>query len=40
MSSGSYFPGPVRGVAIPKDHEAGVRLLGVPMEAAYCRVVQ
>jgi RNA-directed DNA polymerase len=30
MSSGSYFPGPVRGVAIPKDHGAGVRLLAVP----------
>jgi len=27
MSSGSYFPGPVRGVEIPKDHGAGVRLL-------------
>ncbi len=30
MSSGSYFPGPVRGVEIPKDHGTGVRLLGVP----------
>jgi group II intron reverse transcriptase/maturase len=30
MSSGSYFPGPVRGVEIPKDHGRGVRLLGVP----------
>ena len=30
MSSGSYFPGPVRAVEIPKDHEAGVRVLGVP----------
>jgi RNA-directed DNA polymerase len=30
MSSGSYFPDPVRGVEIPKDHGAGVRLLGVP----------
>jgi len=29
MSSGSYFPGPVRGVEIPKDGGAGVRLLGV-----------
>jgi hypothetical protein len=29
MSSGSYFPGPVRGVEIPKDHGEGVRLLGV-----------
>jgi RNA-directed DNA polymerase len=34
MSSGSYFPGPVRGVEIPKDHGAGVRLPGVPAEAA------
>jgi RNA-directed DNA polymerase len=34
MSSGSYFPGPVRGVEIPKDGGAGVRLLGVPTEAA------
>ena len=34
MSSGSYFPGPVRGVEIPKDHGEGVRLLGVPKEAA------
>lgn len=30
MSSGSYMPGAVRGVEIPKDHGAGVRLLGVP----------
>jgi len=30
MSSGSYLPGPVRGVEIPKDHGAGVRLPGVP----------
>src|SRR5262249_54773229 len=33
MSSGSYFPGPVRGVEIPKDHGAGVRLLGGPNTA-------
>src|SRR5207237_8587182 len=33
MSSGSYFPGPVRGVEIPKDHGAGVRLLGGPVRA-------
>ena len=26
---GSYFPGPVRTVEIPKDHGAGVRVLGV-----------
>ncbi len=30
MSSGSHFPGPVRAVEIPKDHGAGVRVLGVP----------
>ena len=33
MSSGSYFPGPVRGVEIPKDHGEGVRLPGVPTTA-------
>jgi len=33
MSSRSYFPGPVRGVEIPKDHGDGVRLLGVPNTA-------
>jgi len=30
MASGSYFPGPVRAVEIPKDHGTGVRVLGVP----------
>lgn len=30
MSSGSYLPGPVRAVEIPKDNGAGVRVLGVP----------
>jgi len=30
MASGSYFPGPVRAVEIPKDHGKGVRVLGVP----------
>src|SRR5215469_4209186 len=30
MSSGCYFPGPVRGVEIPKDNGKAVRLLGVP----------
>jgi RNA-directed DNA polymerase len=38
MSSGSYFPGPVRGVEIPKDGGVGVRLLGVPNTAG--RVAQ
>jgi RNA-directed DNA polymerase len=32
MASGSYFPGPVRAVEIPKDHGARVRRLGVPTE--------
>jgi RNA-directed DNA polymerase len=30
MSAGSYMPGPVRAVEIPKDFGAGVRTLGVP----------
>ncbi len=30
MSSGSYMPGPIRAVEIPKDHGAGARVLGVP----------
>ena len=30
MSSGSYLPGSVRAVEIPKDHGLGVRVLGVP----------
>ena len=30
MSSGSYFPPPVRAVEIPKPHGAGTRILGVP----------
>ncbi len=29
MSSGSYFPPPVRAVAIPKPHGGGVRMLGI-----------
>jgi RNA-directed DNA polymerase len=33
MSSGSYFPPPVKGVEIPKTHGDGVRLLGVPTVA-------
>jgi RNA-directed DNA polymerase len=33
MSSGSYFPGPVRAVEIPKDHGLGMRILGVPNTA-------
>jgi RNA-directed DNA polymerase len=33
MSSGSYFPPPVRAVEIPKPHGQGVRILGVPSVA-------
>ncbi|OKI99900.1 group II intron reverse transcriptase/maturase [Kitasatospora sp. CB01950] len=30
MSSGSYFPPPVRAVKIPKPHGGGARMLGIP----------
>ena len=30
MSSGSYFPPPVKAVEIPKQHGGGTRILGVP----------
>ena len=33
MSSGTYFPPPVRAVEIPKLHGAGTRVLGVPTVA-------
>lgn len=33
MSSGSYFPPPVKAVAIPKQHGGGTRILGVPTVA-------
>jgi RNA-directed DNA polymerase len=33
MSSGSYFPPPVKAVEIPKAHGAGVRILGIPAVA-------
>jgi RNA-directed DNA polymerase len=33
MSSGSYFPPPVKAVQIPKTHGDGVRVLGVPTVA-------
>ncbi|WP_250285696.1 group II intron reverse transcriptase/maturase [Frankia sp. CiP1_Cm_nod2] len=33
MSSGSYFPPPVRAVEIPKPHGQGSRILGVPTVA-------
>jgi RNA-directed DNA polymerase len=34
MSSGTYFPPPVRAVEIPKPHGGGTRILGIPTEAA------
>jgi RNA-directed DNA polymerase len=33
MSSGTYFPAPVRAVEIPKPHGGGTRVLGVPCVA-------
>jgi retron-type reverse transcriptase len=30
MSSGTYFPPPVKAVEIPKAHGGGTRILGVP----------
>ena len=33
MSSGSYFPPPVKAVEIPKPHSTGTRVLGVPTVA-------
>ncbi len=29
MSSGTYFPPPVRAVEIPKQHGGGTRMLGI-----------
>jgi len=40
MSSGTWFPPPVRVVEIPKPHGDGVRVLGVPTVSAYGVVVQ
>ena len=33
LSSGTYFPPPVRAVEIPKPHGEGVRVLGIPTVA-------
>ena len=33
MSSGSYFPPPVKAVEVPKPHGGGTRMLGVPTVA-------
>ena len=41
MSSGSYFPGPVRAVEIPKKgKQDGIRVLGIPTVTSYREVVQ
>jgi RNA-directed DNA polymerase len=40
MSSGSYFPPPVRAVEIEKAHGGGTRILGVPTGPANCAVAQ
>ncbi len=40
MSSGSYFPPPVKAVEIPKAHGPGTRMLGVPTGPANCAVAQ
>jgi RNA-directed DNA polymerase len=40
MSSGTWFPPPVRAVEIPKPHGGGTRMLGVPTVISYCCVVQ
>jgi retron-type reverse transcriptase len=38
MSSGTYFPPPVRAVEIAKAHWTGTRMLGAPTVTAYCAV--
>ena len=41
MSSGSYFPGPVRAVEIPKKgKKGGIRVLGIPTVTSYRAVAQ
>ena len=40
MSSGTWFPPPVRAVEIAKPHGGGIRVLGVPTVTSYREVVQ
>ena len=40
LSSGSYFPPPVKAVEVPKPHGGGTRMLGVPTVIAYHKVAQ
>jgi RNA-directed DNA polymerase len=40
MSSGTYFPPPVRAVEIPKQHGGGMRILGIPTDPANHEVPQ
>ncbi len=40
MSSGTYFPPPVRAVEIPKPRGGGTRMPGVPTEPANCGFAQ
>jgi len=40
MSSGTWFPPPVRAVEIPKPHSRGIRVLGVPTVTSYNTVLQ
>ena len=40
MSSGSYFPPPVRAVEIPKPHGGGARVLGCPRSPHRARSFQ
>ena len=40
MSSGTWFPPPVRAVEIPKKDGRGSRMLGVPTVVSCCCVVQ
>jgi RNA-directed DNA polymerase len=40
MSSGTYFPPPVKAVEIPKAHGQGTRILGVPTRVVYHSATQ